>query len=486
MATFESRQISSKFPWNARQAWLRKFESAVAFHALEMSHEISDEIGKPREEAYVTELMPLIAAIRWHRKRARNIVRTQRMGGRPWWMIGRSLQVSRVPLGRVLIIATWNYPVGLLGVQLLQALVAGNTVVVKPSERSPRSQAQLLNIAQACGLPDGVLNVLDASPQAGRDALEEGGFDHVMFTGGTATGRAVAAHCAETLTSSTLELSGQDSAFVLEDANMMKAAKSIWMACTMNAGQTCMAPRRVFVERGCYRKFLEALAPYVAGAKPLQLIDHAAAQRCEDLARQAVASGGRSLSAVIDGARAGSLRPLAIVDCPVGANLVAGNYFGPVLAVVPVENFKQAIGFHGQHAHHLAASVFTSDTKRVTRDFELSARLGVSVITLNDCVLPTAHPALAIAGFGQSGWGTSRGVEGLLQLSRAVATTTTANWLPVSDIPTVKIVQGLSNFMKWMSHAKPVAWKNNSITASPKRARATQEMTKPPLNELSK
>ena len=80
MATFESRQISSKFPWNARQAWLRKFESAVAFHALEMSQQISDEIGKPMEEAYVTELMPLIAAIRWHRKRARNILRTQRMG----------------------------------------------------------------------------------------------------------------------------------------------------------------------------------------------------------------------------------------------------------------------------------------------------------------------------------------------------------------------------------------------------------------------
>jgi acyl-CoA reductase-like NAD-dependent aldehyde dehydrogenase len=191
-----------------------------------------------------------------------------------------------------------------------------------------------------------------------------------------------------------------------------------------------MAPRRVFVQRSGYRKFLEALAPHVAGSKPLQLIDHSAAQRCEDLARQAVASGGRSLSAVIDGARAGCLRPLAIVDCPVGANLVAGNYFGPVLAVVPVDDFEQAIGFHRQHAHHLAASVFTRDTNRISRDCELSGRLGVSVITLNDCVLPTAHPALSIAGFAQSGWGTSRGVEGLLQLTRAVATTTTANWLP--------------------------------------------------------
>ena len=335
-------------------------------------------------------------------------------------------------------------------------------MVVKPSERSPRSQALLLDIAQACGLPDGVLQVIGCSPQAGRDALEAGGFDHVIFTGGTSTGRAVAAHCAETLTSSTLELSGQDSAFVLADANMNKAAKSIWMACTMNAGQTCMAPRRVFVLRSGYRKFLEALAPHAAGARPVQLIDHTAALRCEELARQAVANGARSLSGVMDGARAGWLRPLAIVDCPARAALFEGNYFGPVLAVVPVDHFEQALELHGQGAHNLAASIFTGDTRRIVNDDELKLRLGVSVITLNDCVLPTGHPALAISGFGQSGWGASRGVEGLTHLTRAVATTTTARWLPVADMPSADVLRGLCKVIKWMSGAKPVAWKKNS------------------------
>ncbi len=462
MVTLKSIHPSPLFPWHSRQTWLRKFKQAVAFHALEMAQQISHEIGKTKEEAYVSELLPLIAAIGWHSKRARHILKSQRMGGAPWWMMGRSLRVSRVPLGRVLIIATWNYPVGLLGIQLLQAIVAGNTVVVKPSERSPCSQAQLLNIARACGLPEGVLQVVGASPQAGRDALNAGGFDHVMFTGGTPTGRAVAAHCADTLTSSTLELSGQDSAFVLADANMVKAAKSIWMACTMNAGQTCMAPRRVFVERDCYGKFLQALAPLAAGARPLQMIDHAAAQHCEQLARDAVSKGGRSLSAVMDSARDSWLRPLAIVDCPLQSDLLLGNYFGPVLAVVPVENLEQALQLHGQGRHHLAASIFTRDTRRIARDEQLRTRLGVSVITLNDCVLPTGHPALAIAGFGQSGWGTSRGVEGLLQLTRAVATTTTARWLPVADMPSASVVQGLSTFIKWISQATPVAWKNKS------------------------
>ena len=486
MSTLQSRHPSATFLGNARQAWLRKFESAVAFHAMEMAQQISDEIGKPIEEAYVSELLPVIAAIRWHRKRARAILKTRRMGGKPWWMMGRSLRVSRVPLGRVLIIATWNYPVGLLGIQLLQAIVAGNTVVVKPSERSPRSQALLLDIAQACGLPDGVLQVIGCSPQAGRDALEAGGFDHVIFTGGTSTGRAVAAHCAETLTSSTLELSGQDSAFVLADANMHKAAKSIWMACTMNAGQTCMAPRRVFVLRSCYRKFLEALAPHAAGARPVQLIDHTAALRCEELARQAVANGARSLSGVMDGARAGWLRPLAIVDCPAHASLFEGNYFGPVLAVVPVNDFEQALELHGQGAHNLAASIFTSDTRRIINDDELKFRLGVSVITLNDCVLPTGHPALAISGFGQSGWGASRGVEGLTHLTRAVATTTTARWLPVADMPSADVLRGLCKAIKWMSGAKPVAWKKNSGVLINQQVLKPNDKSAPPTKAYSK
>ncbi len=144
------------------------------------------------------------------------------------------------------------------------------------------------------------------------------------------------------------------------------------------------------------------------------------------------------------------------------AALFEGNYFGPVLAVVPVDHFEQALELHGQGAHNLAASIFTSDTRRIVNDDELKLRLGVSVITLNDCVLPTGHPALAISGFGQSGWGASRGVEGLTHLTRAVATTTTARWLPVADMPSADVLRGLCKVIKWMSGAKPVAWKKNS------------------------
>ena len=190
------------------------------------------------------------------------------MRGGAWWSIGQRHQVERVPLGRIGIIATWNYPVQLLGVQLVQALAAGNRVVVKPSERTPRTQALLLDLARRAGLPEGTLDVLPATRDAGAAMLQHAEMDHLVFAGSTAVGRRIAEAAARRLLPSTLELSGRDTAFVLADADPALAARTIWSAVTMNAGQTCMAPRRVLVDSRVYERFLAALArlPRAPGA----------------------------------------------------------------------------------------------------------------------------------------------------------------------------------------------------------------------------
>jgi aldehyde dehydrogenase (NAD+) len=480
MEQAESTHDLDDFPWERRRAWMARFEAELAGRALELSQLVAQEIGKPAGEALVSELLPLIASIRWHRRHARSALRPRRRGGTPWWMPGRSLRTARAPLGRVLIIATWNYPIGLLGVQLLQALVAGNRVTVKPSPRSLISQERLLGIARECGLPPGWLRGIDPSAESGRAAIESRDFDHVLFTGGSDTGTQVAAQCAATLTASTLELSGRDSAFVLADAAMDRAARSIWSACTMNAGQTCMAPRRVFVERGGARAFLQALAPLAAAARPLTLIDAEAARRCESLARDAVARGGRSASGVIDGAEGRRLRPLAIVDCPPQAPLFEGDHFGPVLAVVPVDSLAHAVALHRRVAHHLSASLFSARARRLSRDASLLAQLGASVVTCNECVLPTGHPALSIGGHGRSGWGRSRGVEGLLQMTRSVATTTTASWAPMPEAPRDRALAALAGLVRRISGGRAMV-AEGSRQPSQDRAGAA-----PPVSEAAR
>lgn len=436
--------------WSDRRRWLRSFRKAVASHAMELSRLVSEEVGKPVGDAYVTELLPLIAAIRWHERNARRALRMRSVGGRPWWLPGRRVRVGRAPVGRVLIVATWNYPVGLLGVQLVQAIAAGNRVTVKPSERSPESQRRLAGLAAACGAAEWI-EVADAARSEGERLVRSEAFDAVVFTGGTDTGRQVASELARGLTPSALELSGSDSALVLSDADPAVAARRIWAAVTMNAGQTCMAPRRALVDRAVYRRFLDALSPLAAGAGPVRLVDSSEANRCVSLAQSAVRHGGRSLSGVAEVASDGWMRPLAIVDCPSSADLVRGEHFGPVLAVVPVAGLDEALRVHRSFRRHLSVSIFTRSVRRWKQDAAAVAGLAASVVTFNECVAPTGHPAMTIAGVGESGWGATRGEAGLMELTRPVSVSETAAWIPDPTPPEDEALEWVDRLTRWLN-----------------------------------
>lgn len=432
------RQPAGEPAWGVREraAWLAAFRRSVAAHEPELRALIAAEIGKPTWEALTSDIMPLLAACKWLERRLARLLRPRRLRGGAFWQVGERHWVRRDPLGAVAIIATWNYPVQLLGIQLIQALGAGNRVVVKPSEHAARTQLRLMQLAVEAGLPEGTLRWVAATREAGRELLAGQRFDHVVFTGSTGVGRAVAAWAAETLTPTTLELSGRDSAIVLDDADPHLAAASIWSAVTANAGQTCMAPRRVLVEDQVYRPFLAALAPLAAAARPARLISERAATEAYEAALSAVAVGreeggrGRSLSGVIEPPRGRELRPLAIVDCPADCALVHGEHFGPVVAVVPVGSLRDALEIHRACGQHLAVSLFTRGRAREAID-----RLGASNVVINDAVRPVAHPAVALGGRGESGWGVTRGEEGLLAMTRAVYVSSTSARLRTPTTP---------------------------------------------------
>jgi aldehyde dehydrogenase (NAD+) len=404
-------------PLSERVRWAGAFRVLVARHERRVCASIVREVGKPGWEAFSGDVLPLLAACRWHERHAARVLAPRRVIGTPAWLVGHAQRAMRAPLGRVGIIATWNYPVQLLGIQLLQALVAGNDVVVKPSERSPKTQELLVDLARRAGLPEGALELREADRAAGQRMLETERFDKIVFTGSTRVGRCIAAMAAETLTPTALELSGCDSALVLDDADPGLAARVIWHAAVMNAGQTCLAPRRALVDTRVYGAFLAALAPLAAGARPLPLIDEGAARATHELAVSSLSHGGRSLSGVIEAPQGRRLRPVAIVDCPMSAPLAHAEHFGPALAVVPCDGLEGVLAAHARVRQRLATSVFTSRPARVEA---IAARLGSASVTVNDCILPCSHPGASIAGGGESGWGATRGVEGLLAMTRPV------------------------------------------------------------------
>ncbi|MEL6311732.1 MAG: aldehyde dehydrogenase family protein, partial [Pseudomonadota bacterium] len=188
---------------------VKRFRALLAHHADDLVRLMGEEIHKPEFEALASDVLPLLASCTWHIKHAKRVLRDRKPPGKPPWLLGVSHRVARRPLGRVAIIATWNYPVQLVGVQIVQAFVGGNDIIVKPSERSPQTQELLLDLAEQAGIP---IDRVPATRAAGETLVRDESFDHLLFTGSTTVGKAIARVLAERLIPSTLELSGNDSA----------------------------------------------------------------------------------------------------------------------------------------------------------------------------------------------------------------------------------------------------------------------------------
>jgi acyl-CoA reductase-like NAD-dependent aldehyde dehydrogenase len=371
------------------------------------------------------------------------------------------------------IIGTWNYPVFLNGVHLAQALTAGNGVIWKPSEVAPASAAALHSLVLRAGYPAELVQVLDTRREMGRE-LAEADVDHIVFTGSSTTGQALAATLGSRLVSSSLELSGCDAMFVLEDADLTLAARAAWFGATANRGQTCIAVRRAFVQRRLYPQFLAALELLTAGAAPLPQSLSAQVEQAERLVQEAVADGGRLLTPkppTLDGTMC---VPMIVADARPDMALCREATFAPVMAVLPYDTLDEAVRMNRQCPYGLGASIFTRQPRFAT---ELAKGIRAGMITVNDVIAPTAHPATPFAGVGRSGWGVTQGAEGLLEMTvPQVVSTRGGNFRPHYDMSAGskvghgKLVRGILNLshaaslrerIKGMWHVLRAAWRGN-------------------------
>jgi acyl-CoA reductase-like NAD-dependent aldehyde dehydrogenase len=374
------------------------------------------DLGKTPAEALGGDVLPLADACRFLERRAARLLRPHKVpsGLRPLWLWGQGDVVHRRPRGLIGLIGTWNYPVFLNGVALVQALAAGNGVLWKPSEVAPASAAALFRLLEQAGFPAGLVQLLDATREAGRQLAEEADVDHVAFTGSSATGRALAATLGRRLISSTLELSGCDAMFVLDDADVALAARAAWFGATLNRGQTCLAVRRAFVHRSLYPAFVDALRRSAATARPVPTALPAQREQARRLVRQAVDEGGRLLDVPAGEEPADACLPRVVLDARPEMALCREATFAPLVAVLPFETVDEALRGDAQCPYGLGASVFTRDPKRAAA---LAPRLRAGAVTVNDVVAPTTHPATPFGGVGESGWGRTQGEEGLLEMT---------------------------------------------------------------------
>jgi acyl-CoA reductase-like NAD-dependent aldehyde dehydrogenase len=314
------------------------------------------------------------------------------------------------------IIGTWNYPIFLNGVQIIQAVTAGNGVVWKPSELGPSSADVLSKLFQQAGYPRGLVHVLPATREAGHD-LANADIDHVIFTGSSRTGRKLAETLGRRLISSTMELSGCDAMFVLEDADVNLAAQAAWFSATANRGQTCISSRRAFVHQSVYRSFIDALKPFAESAAPMPLALESQVEQADRMVQEAVSEGAIAItgaSADPDNRDHMSCTPTVVADARPEMTVCQEASFAPIIAVLPFERVDDALRMDASCSYGLAASIFTASRVRAN---EIARHLRVGMVAVNDVIVPTAHPATPFGGRRESGWGVTQGEEGLLEMT---------------------------------------------------------------------
>ena len=361
-------------PIRERLRIVRALRHLIAENADALAAVAASVSDRPVAEKLVSEILPLADACRWLEKSARRVLAPRRCGsrGRPFWMRGVSFAVQRQPFGLVLVIGPGNYPLFLPAVHALHALVAGNAVLLKPAPRARHVALAFAQIAHDAGLDPALLTILPESVEAARSAIADG-VDKVIFTGSSENGRDVLTTLAETNTPSVMELSGEDAVLVFADADLDLVVRALRFGTSLNNGNTCIAPRRVIAVCAIAEELTARLR--AEHRLPACAADGHLACR--------TGQAGSPLSA-----QAGSL---CSVRDAAGA-----------IAIVNSADFA------------LGCSIFSRD---VAKACTLAAQIKTGFVLINDLIVPTADPRMPFGGVKASGFGTTRGDEGLIEMT---------------------------------------------------------------------
>lgn len=390
---------------------LRAARHCLAACTNELCASISSELPRNASDTMVAEVLPLLAAGEFLERAAARILATRKLGrrGLPMWLTGVRAEVRRVPFGRVLVIGPSNYPLLLPGVQTLQALAAGNAVIWKPGRGGAAVAKVFARVMLGAGVPQEALRVTDEDPAEAVRAIETG-VDKVFFTGSEAAGQAVLRQCAERVTPCVVELSGCDAVFVLPSADVRRTIKALSFGMRLNGSATCMAPRRVVVvdatgERE--KEFVNELVTALGWVPAVTVSESTRTQLAEMLAE------ARSKGAEVMGEVGTTLQPVVVRGVTADMRLAKTDVFAPVLMVMRAGSIPAAMAANEACPFALTASVFGDEREAL----EVADRVTAGTVTVNDLIVPTADPRVPFGGRKKSGFGTTRGREGLLEMT---------------------------------------------------------------------
>jgi len=379
---------------------------------------VSGETGKPRHDVLTNELLLVCDGIGfWGRRAARYLADE---AARPHLLKNKRAHVSYLPHGVIGIIGPWNFPFSLTIGEAIPALMAGNAVVVKPSEVTPGSAVLGCELAEAAGLPPGLLQAVPGYGEAGQHLIELA--DMICFTGSVATGRKVAERCGQLLRPVTLELGGKDPMIVLSDADLERAANGCVYGGLVNAGQVCISVERVYVEAPVYDAFVAKVVDKVRkvrqgppDAGPVEVGSMTFPPQIDKVERHVRDATARGARVLVGGKRRTDLpgfffEPTVLVDVNHDMEVMRDETFGPVIPIMRVRDEEEAIRLANDSRYGLDASVWTKDLARGAR---LARRIQSGAVCVNDVMVNSAVIEVPMGGVKESGIGYRHGPGGI-------------------------------------------------------------------------
>jgi acyl-CoA reductase-like NAD-dependent aldehyde dehydrogenase len=412
--------------FDGRAAVMKRCQKWVSDNADRVIDTIVSETGKAYEDALLAEVSYAEGAFAFWAKNAEGYLAEERVKTASPFAKGRKLIVRYAPLGVAGVIGPWNYPLTNSFGDCIPALMAGNAVLLKPSEVTPLTSLLMGEMLRECGLPADVFQVVPGYGQTGEALIDE--VDFVMFTGSTATGKRVMARAAQTLTPVALELGGKDPMIVCSDADIERAANAAVHYSMQNAGQTCISTERVYVEEPIYDDFVRLVtdrvrelrqgAPGGPGSTDLgAVISPPQADIVERHVKEAVEQGARVL---VGGGRSDQnggtfFEPTVLVDVDHTMACMTEETFGPTVPIMKVRDADEAVRLANDSPYGLQASVWTKDASKGER---LARRIEAGAVTVNDAQVNYVALELPMGGWKESGLGTRHGADGIRKYTK--------------------------------------------------------------------
>jgi acyl-CoA reductase-like NAD-dependent aldehyde dehydrogenase len=413
-----------------RIAVLREFQRRLQEKKSEIAEAITREAGKPVAEALTTEVLVVLDAARFLIDNAYRLLRDEPV---PHGNLATKLKsgtLVREPYGIIGIISPWNYPFSIPATETIAALVAGNAVVLKPSEFTSLVALELASLLHEAGVPEDVFQVVAGDGATGAALIHSRaglGIDKLIFTGSVVTGKRIAAAAAERLLPVVLELGGKDPMLVLDDVDVDVASSAAIWGAFVNAGQTCLSVERCYVHRSLYESFLSVCAEKT---KKLRvgygmdretdvgpMIHERQLQIVEAHVEDAVARGARVLAGGTRIVKLGPnfYRPTVLGDVTHEMRIMREETFGPVLPIAAFDSDDEAVRLANDSEFGLAASVWTRNGARGER---LARRIQAGTVMVNDVVSCFGISEAPHGGVKSSGVGRAHGRFGLEEMVR--------------------------------------------------------------------